>query len=402
MPARERDQEDQPTKYRGTNIPSKTFKYLQYLTQNELVTDEKPPNQPHGPSHGQMTQQPHDPTLPGLRTSATVEVAGERLNALGRKNSFDLQQQQHRQPLHVTNSYANNASNPGMLLPDNETSEPPVKSLGVKSMMSRFNNLSSANVPTQSSFFHTQMPQFKHDHAVFNTATLINPSGDQTSSTFQHYHHAQPAFLNASDTGIASSHTDTSSRSALPNESVNTVEVTTNASNASNASHTDESALVIQENNTTKPVEPDSVIQENNAKADEVADHSAVEEVTADAKLEIAETVVASTAETVTAPAVTATTTPPPPPVQDSDSLSLNPSDTSISNNETINVNINLNEKNEQEQEQQGQEKAKNDAGEASPEARPIVTDEKTSGVDENANHDGPEASQQPIETSEF
>ena len=39
MPARERDQEAGPSKYRGTNIPSKSFKYLQYLTDNEAVID---------------------------------------------------------------------------------------------------------------------------------------------------------------------------------------------------------------------------------------------------------------------------------------------------------------------------------------------------------------------------
>ena len=62
MPARERDQEAGPSKYRGTNIPSKSFKYLQYLTDNEAVIDNTYINsaktQPANSSNASFASQP--------------------------------------------------------------------------------------------------------------------------------------------------------------------------------------------------------------------------------------------------------------------------------------------------------------------------------------------------------
>ncbi len=40
VPARERDQENELQKYKGASIPSKTFKFLQHLTQDQITLDE--------------------------------------------------------------------------------------------------------------------------------------------------------------------------------------------------------------------------------------------------------------------------------------------------------------------------------------------------------------------------
>ena len=42
VPARERDQESDVPKYKGNQIPSKTFRYLQYLTETESVIQQSP------------------------------------------------------------------------------------------------------------------------------------------------------------------------------------------------------------------------------------------------------------------------------------------------------------------------------------------------------------------------
>jgi hypothetical protein len=201
-PARERDQEAGPTKYKGTNIPSKTFKYLQYLTQNELVTNSTSSAATHVPN-----QQP----APVLKT-AQVQVAPTE-GFSGRKEFANLINNSNTQPQAVLgfsnhHLHANNpglsdlsASDPNLSLKDATPSGP--ASLGVKSIMNRFNSnqqarpVAPAPAPMHGPFYGQNVSfseTFPTQSAAFSSAAaaanLIIPVDTETTN---HNNYPTPA-----------------------------------------------------------------------------------------------------------------------------------------------------------------------------------------------------------------
>lgn len=82
VPARERDQEPPVSRYKGNHIPSKTFKYLQYITQNE--------SQSTSTSTTTTTTQNAEPVI----QTAQVQVAtsNQTKSQVSHENSFVKQQ----------------------------------------------------------------------------------------------------------------------------------------------------------------------------------------------------------------------------------------------------------------------------------------------------------------------
>lgn len=385
------------------------------MTQNELVTDEKPhQHQPTNPNSS-------DEAKPVLRT-ATVQVAPpERLNSLGRKNSIDQQKSMNtasmdpsNSALHASSNFSNNFSND--MSADSAMSSEQPKSLGVKSMMSRFNNLSSQPLPQPGANFSKHVDHHSNFSSNNNNNTTTQFTHPETASTFSHQPAAslfsqQPQFKPASylqqslpnyanDTNNAHKTTllqtqtligDTSSSISI--SSSNHVEAASSSENTASVPH----ASAYLESTASQPLVADdepavSLIRQENQQASEAAAAAVTNEevVVAAANVEIAETNNADLVETVVP--------------NDSNTLSLTPADTSISNNEIINTNITLNnQKNEQEQEQQQQSQQQQDQQnhddvtpavqeEVKQEAAPPTTQNESAGND----------AQEVIETSEF
>lgn len=431
-PARERDQENQPQKYRGANIPSRTFKYLQYLTQNELVTDEKPHQTNPSSSHQSSDDQSAKPVL----RTATAQVAPERLNALGRKNSIDQQKQSmlpaasmNNNHLHATSNFPNsfaNGSNGISVDPSMTQAEP--KSLGVKSMMSRFNNISN-NQPVSQPGSHfpkhveytansaSNMAQFAHP-VTASTFSHQPLSGAYLSSSPPPQSTVKPTAINLPQPAVDNSSSDTrqvDSQSFLQNQQ--TISYSTNSSSSVEAAH-DSCANTATEYHPslTEPTPVPAASSEPTA-SQPVSDEQAaslsreetqpISEVPEVAKTETASATTAANVEiaetnhTTDAAEIA--------PLEDSNTLSLSPADTTILNNEIINTNINLNnEKNEQQQEQEQKQEssAQQEQTQEQPkttEAAPVVQEE--SKVEASApltQTENAESAQEVVETSEF
>lgn len=69
VPAREREQESEAPRYKGHQIPSKTFRYLQYLTETESVIQQSP-KQPANPA----TVASSEPLPQAVATSSTNQA----------------------------------------------------------------------------------------------------------------------------------------------------------------------------------------------------------------------------------------------------------------------------------------------------------------------------------------
>lgn len=80
VPARERDQEPPVSRYKGNHIPSKTFKYLQYITQNEAQST----------STNEKTTQNSEPVI--QTTQVHVATSNQTKSQVSHENSYAKQQ----------------------------------------------------------------------------------------------------------------------------------------------------------------------------------------------------------------------------------------------------------------------------------------------------------------------
>lgn len=403
------------------------------MTQNELVTDEKP-HQTNPSSHQSSDDQSAKPVL----RTATAQVAPERLNALGRKNSIDQQKQSmlpaasmNNNHLHATSNFPNsfaNGSNGISVDPSMTQAEP--KSLGVKSMMSRFNNLSNNQPVSQPGSHFPKHVDMYTANSASNMAQFAHPV---TASTFSHqplsgaYLSSSPppqSTVNPTATNIPQLAVDSFSSDTRQVDSQSFLQNQQTISNINNSSSSVEAAHDSCANTATgyhpalsepTPVPASSEPTASQPASDEQAallsreETQAISEVPEVAKSEAASASTAANVEIAetnhtTDAAETA-------PLDDSNTLSLSPADTTILNNEIINTNINLNnEKNEQEQQEQKQEPSiQQEQTQEQPkttEAAPVVQEESkaeaSAPLTHTENAENAESAQEVVETSEF
>ena len=234
-----------------------------------------------------------------------------------------------------------------------QTSEPAFKSLGVKSMMNRFNNLSSSNNTNSSSFpaqlgsTYFQNQNTSQTQSQFSSQQTNQAAFNSTASSFAH----QPMNLSnnrqivSTTSEFIESQIASSSSSTLPqyNES------------DSKAAHVDEKVDVEKHLDSDRIDE--TIISEKPENVNLNVNVNAFEEnvVLPAAKLEISETLHTEEIEITATNDLNADTT-------TTTHLSNHSEETNIltlsSNNELIDTNINLNESTKNEQQQQKEEEA--------------------------------------------
>jgi hypothetical protein len=85
VPARERDQENDIQKYKGASIPSKTFRFLQHLTQDQASQDDTigNPNNNMSINNYAIHTMPKSNSKPLMATSSSTES----VNKLNKSNT---------------------------------------------------------------------------------------------------------------------------------------------------------------------------------------------------------------------------------------------------------------------------------------------------------------------------
>lgn len=328
--------------------------------------------------------------------TATVEAAPERLNALGRKTSIEYQQQQLVQQQATLNHYQQQqalksmntnavvtAPNPDMHANSfdysniNVSAEPKV--LGVKSMMNRFNNMST---PSQT--------QPSYNRQSYNSTSLLN-----NTETVSAFHNSQPSppthppsFEKYVELSSFPPANEMNARISVEKSEPRTSPLPSSVATFYEATSTDAAAVATDAAFTETIVKMASLLNGDG--------EMKVEETSAlVAKVEIAETIDPNQTT-----------------INDSNSISLTPS-ASIANNETINTDINLNDNDKNEQRKQEEananatiaaESQKPNEEEKKPDgnASANVQEEQQAVQEQISNETSNEVAQEVIETSEF
>lgn len=290
-PARERDQEPTVPKYKGTNIPSKTFKYLQYITQNELVTNVSSKN---APTTSVATASSSSSTAPSTSASASASAASPSTADSSSRPTLKTAQTQIAPESFSLNSKRFNLIENNSFAHDSDAAGQPA-SLGVKSIMNRFNNNNSniSNFNNGRNFNQFNQSMFSTNFSnqpqaplqpppppmaslnSLNTASFESASVPRTPSTTP-VPVAEPLFLNPDTHPIPipepTQPTPASASETLPDSTTtpSQIEKDLNITAASITAASISAAVVTMSNNSTdvdNKIDPESAINTASASA---------------------------------------------------------------------------------------------------------------------------------------
>ena len=257
MPARDRLPEQEAHCYKGAHIPSKTFKYLQYLTQNEdEVTTATTVNNPGNTTSNIYYAQPAQPQ-PDPQPSANLQFASSVSNNFNQSSTNSSQQQSF-----PVSNYNPSSGSGVSALASNFTSANQYQtdkmrlnanSVSFSSNNNNNNNNSFSSPPPASPAFGPASAAFASScssSANYSASSQVSTSETMTMATTASSLQHGAASTTASNTSVEAS--SAVSSSAFKNGKQHTVEVV-ESSSASTATTTTTTAAAAALNNEISP-----------------------------------------------------------------------------------------------------------------------------------------------------